>query len=149
MINGTPTASAKHWATALIGKPWRLRAEGPDEFDCWGLVRWIMLNQYGIQMPEVDIDVRDTRPEQWRMLRELVQRSGWFTVEYPAQGDVVLMRCTREPHVGVMVRADGKLGVLHAHGLVVDGVHTGSVKFDVIDSLKRIGYGHFEFWRHE
>ena len=26
------------WINAVVGKPWVDRADGPDAFDCWGLV---------------------------------------------------------------------------------------------------------------
>ena len=27
-----------HWATDYIGKPWVVASDGPEAYDCWGLV---------------------------------------------------------------------------------------------------------------
>ena len=33
-----------------VGKPWVSGGRGPDEFDCWGLVKYVMANEYDINL---------------------------------------------------------------------------------------------------
>lgn len=45
-----------HFACKYIGLPWVAGAQGPDEFDCWGMVRWILKHEYGIDVPAVNVN---------------------------------------------------------------------------------------------
>ena len=45
-----------HWTADYLGKPWRNGADGPDAFDCYGLVRAVYRDRYGIEMPVVSAD---------------------------------------------------------------------------------------------
>lgn len=38
----------------VVGKPWVDRADGPDCFDCWGLVMYSMIHIDGVWPPVVD-----------------------------------------------------------------------------------------------
>ena len=52
VVNGTPgdNSAAASWALTRIGCPYVWGAEGPDAFDCSGLVRWSYL-QIGMSLP--------------------------------------------------------------------------------------------------
>ena len=79
-----------HFACKYIGLPWVAGAQGPDKFDCWGMVRWILKHEYGI--------------DAFRAFNE---------VEKQQDGDVVLLRQSKHPvHAGLWLDADGG-GVLH------------------------------------
>lgn len=41
------------WINAVVGKPWVDRADGPDKFDCWGLVVDSYRRIDGIELPDV------------------------------------------------------------------------------------------------
>lgn len=49
-----------HFACKYIGLPWVAGAQGPDEFDCWGMVRWILYNKNGYEKALAKIDKMDT-----------------------------------------------------------------------------------------
>jgi cell wall-associated NlpC family hydrolase len=36
----------------LVGTPYEERGLGPASFDCWGLVRYVLNNQYGMSLAE-------------------------------------------------------------------------------------------------
>ena len=42
-----------HWTAEYLGKPWRNGAAGPDAFDCYGLVRAVYRDRYGVEY-EID-----------------------------------------------------------------------------------------------
>lgn len=50
-----------HFACKYIGLPWVAGAQGPDEFDCWGMVRWILKHEYGIDVPAVNVNPDNLR----------------------------------------------------------------------------------------
>jgi cell wall-associated NlpC family hydrolase len=139
-MNLTPTVKPSHWSAALVGKPFKAGAEGPDEFDCWGLVMHVQA-MLGRSLPRLAVNVREAPRDQWATIRELVQRSDWHKVERPQDGDVLLMiGANGLPHVGVVIGNR----LLHAEG----DDRTGSVRSDPLDMLGRMGYGHLEAWRH-
>lgn len=144
MINSTPHAILRHWASGLIGKPWVLAAVGPDSFDCWGIVVFVQKEHYGRDVPNLSTVVGS-----WSHIRDLAQRSNWNRVDDQRDGDVMLMTSRVGPHIGVLVEADGQLGLLHAMGYRdPQGRDHGDVVFSPLSSLPSLGYGRFETWRH-
>jgi cell wall-associated NlpC family hydrolase len=117
-----------HWAANLIGKPWVSGAQGPDEFDCWGLVRYCLATHFDTQVPEFVTDVASAaRTLNWRRHNGAAQ-----------EGDVVVMRdSTNDHHVGLIVQ-DAK--VLHA----VEGV---GVICDPLRQFVRPLYHDVTVWR--
>jgi len=126
-----------HWAVPYLGKPWRIGADGPDAYDCWGLVRAILRQRAGIELqPIVESDVRDLI----RAFETHPERKAWVKVERPRELDAVLMSQARHPvHVGIWVDASGGR-VLHAAKPMVAAQ-------DEI-ALKAGGYKVHGFYRH-
>ncbi len=132
-----------HWATDYIGKPWVLGTSGPDTFDCWGLVRAVLADRFGIAVPAVVIPacsglavVREAQ-EQFAHNPELAR---WQPVATPREGDAVLMSAARDPwHVGLWLAVDGG-GVLHC-------LEGAGVIFSKPVALKVAGWGRLSYWR--
>lgn len=144
MINSTPHVMTQHWAAPFIGLPWAQLAEGPREFDCWGIVTYVEQERYKHALPKLGELKGDVA-----QMRVLARHSGWQRVEDKKDGDVMFMASRAGPHVGVIVEADGHLGLLHAMGYRdTAGVDHGSVVFSPLSSLPSLGYGRFETWRH-
>ena len=102
-----------HWAEELIGRPYLAGGQGPDAFDCWGLVRWVMAQRFGRELPAIPLDAADLRAV-LAAFRDHPERQRWQLVSVPVEGDCVLMRQSRHPvHVGVWLDVD-EGGVLHA-----------------------------------
>lgn len=88
-----------------IGKPY-------SEVDCWGLVRLVFRDQFGIDMPHVA--VADESADNVRAIKQAAQVSGWRRVEgTPEQWDIVVMHSTVHVHCGVVV-VNKVRGVLHS-----------------------------------
>jgi hypothetical protein len=142
------TAALKHWATPLIGCPWRAGATGPDGFDCRGLVRHVWRTRRGHDvaalMPEVMHDAQRLLAAAHADGFTLAGRGAAFRGrEY----DIVTMRGIDGPHVGVLIEVDGTLRLLHAVGGIVDGREIGEVVCQPLADAQRLGFGRFEFWR--
>lgn len=125
-----------HWANELIGKPWT-----PD-FDCWEFARQVFRDRYAIDLPEQAAGVL--------ILTGAAHATGLRPIDGGdgQEGDLVLMRTNvGKRHVGVMIEADGKLGVLHNDGHMSDDGPVGSVSFSTLRRLREQGCGAFQFWR--
>lgn len=149
-MNLTPHATATHWSARYVGLPWVPGADGPDAFDCWGLVREVQRTQYGRELPRLVIDVREAPPGQWGELRALVKHSPWRQIDGSwADGDILVMLNARGlPHVGVVVARE-RLCILHATGELDErGFPKGSVCIDPIAELGASGFGHIDAWRY-
>lgn len=121
-----------HWAFPLIGLPWMPGARGPQAFDCLGLTDWCCRLRHGQALPDVDG----------------VHETAWRRVDGPPMADdVVLMQGREGRHIGFMVQADGRLGVLHADGHLTPRGPVGCVVFCSLTDATAGGYHHHEFWR--
>lgn len=127
-----------HWAAAYLGKPWRIGADGPDAFDCWGLVRAVLRTRAGVELqPIVFADVR----ELITAFSAHPEHAAWRRVGEPRELDAVLMSQARHPiHVGLWVDADG--------GRVLHACRPAVVVQDAI-ALKAQGYKIHGFYRHQ
>ena len=139
----TNTNTTLHWAAPLVGVPWSL------ERNCWWLVREFFAQRYGIVMPDVIVaDEVWPRVDNAAAIRLGAMASGWRPVQgEPQADDVVLMQGPAGRHVGVMLQADGRLGVLHNDGCMTERGPRGSVVFQSLAEATDGGYGAFEFWR--
>ncbi len=132
-----------HWANQYVGLPWENGAEGPDAYNCWGLVREVQRRRFGLDLPAVDVDAADLRAIM-REFRDNAEHENWVELGHSDQrqeGDVVLLAHARRPsHVGLWVDADGG-GVLHS-------VEGAGVVFSTLVSLRHNGWGNLKFYRH-
>ena len=105
----------------LIGRPFRDGGRGPEAFDCWGLVRFVEAEHFGVEVPDWSILPAERSLIRARVLAER-QSERWRRIAVPEPGAVaVLGRGLGETHLGVVV--DG--GVLHAtrdSGVVLDSL---------------------------
>lgn len=130
------------WAAPLIGIPWQPGAKGPQSFDCWGLVQYVFLTQFSIVLPDYAGDVLS--------IKDAANSNGWRRVGTISQGnDLIVMRNPQgERHVGMMIPANGRYGVLHADGHLKRGKPVGQVAFSTLHELTECGCSEFEFWRN-
>jgi hypothetical protein len=123
----------------LIGRPWRAGAEGPDAFDCYGLVRHVM-RQRGVELPELAFTgdtLRDVA-----LGETAVNHLTWTRLSGPWPWCLVLMgrKGNFKPlwtHVGVWFEPDMK--VLHAQRC--SGVTASSLA-----ALRLLGYAETAFY---
>lgn len=128
-----------HFANKYIGLPWVAGGQGPDSFDCWGFVRYVLKHEYGYDVPQVNVN-----PECLRDVLVAFRTDLAFTafeeVAVAQDGDVVLMRQAKNPvHAGLWLDIDDG-GVLHC-------VHGTGVVFQSICSLNTSGWFLDSFYR--
>lgn len=107
-----------HWACNYIGAPYRANAAGPDAFDCWGLVRHVFRHVHGVEFPAVAIEPdAPSNPQNVRAILECARASTMKRAEdgaAPADGDIVIARSRTRLHCGLVIKANGRICVLHA-----------------------------------
>ena len=108
-----------------VGLPFVDGGRGPGAVDCWGLVRWVYLQELGIDLPMHG----ETRADDLRGVSRAVD-AGKAVMRLPSSG--------RPGHVGVY---DGQGRVLHAEkasGTILERVSSAMI------AQRIIGY-----WRHQ
>lgn len=99
-----------HEAAQYIGIPYSDDGEGPDSYNCWGLLRHIQQVYFGKSLPSVPIGNADAT---LLIHNECIRQRQYFPVKMPIHGDAVLLRAGLSPHVGTWLDID-EGGVLHA-----------------------------------
>lgn len=95
---------------AVIGKPWTNGGNGPESYDCWGLVRAYYQQVRGTWLPVVDVDATRSLAVAHAFAGH-AELGNWEQVESPKEGCAVLMARGRMPnHVGLWLGG----GVLHS-----------------------------------
>lgn len=138
--------NALHWTFPLIGLPWRRGAQGPDAFDCWGIVRHAVYLQLNQTLPLISIGAADNLPSLAHAARD------WHPAEEPMrEHDIVLMQGPHGRHVGfvVSVISGGKhvLRLLHSNGFMSPSGPKGGVVLQRMSDVACDGYSQFELWR--
>lgn len=130
--------SRKAFLKALIGKPYKLNAKGPEAFDCWHVVKCVRETLFDDVLPDIEVPKDPSLLWLGRVFRDDAERKRWEQTEEIADGNLVLMsRATQAVHIGIWL-AEG--GVLHA--VEVDGV-----VFQDIPVLRASGWGHLRFFK--
>jgi hypothetical protein len=133
------------WLSDYIGKPWREDAEGPDAYDCKGLVRAVQARVWCRPVPAL---LNVGRLTDWVAVRASAARDGWRPVATkPVEGDIVVVRGKEGAHVGTFVTVKRRLQVLHAHSCIKAGVQIGRARLTPLPELLMGGYSRPEVWR--
>ncbi len=129
-----------HWGTEYIGKPWVVASDGPDAYDCWGLVVEIHRRLYGRTLEIIPVEENNLKAL-IRTIDAHPERKRWETVRRPKEGDIALMRQSRHPiHVGVWLDVDGG-GILHC-------IQGAGVVFQNLLSLSSTGWKIDNYYRY-
>lgn len=118
-----------------VGLPYRAGADGPDEYDCRGLVRHVLRDHFGRDVPALPVG-----GDLSALWAASVASGQWETIDSPRPGDAVVMRGGDDPHVGVYLEP-GRSGVLHAYEAA------GSVVWTPMDRLRFMGFSRLSFVR--
>lgn len=99
------------WAGRYIGLPFRCHGRDRTGLDCWGLVRLVMAEQFGVALPSLATEYHRATDgvEVGRLVLREIPR--WDAVEEGEEeaGDVIVLRLRGRPmHVG-LVLGDGHM----------------------------------------
>jgi len=111
------------WVGHYIGLPFKGHGRDRKGVDCWGLVRLVMAEQFGISLPSYATQYESTaREDQLAPLIE-EERKWWIPLEAGEErlGDVVVLRMRGQPiHVGLVIEAGRMLHAEAGIGSVLD-----------------------------
>lgn len=128
-----------HWSAIYIGLKYEIGARGPDKVDCWGLLRLIYSDIYGIQLPEYPGITVASALAQCKTFLEA--KDDWILVDDPFDGAAVAMSQKEIiHHVGVYASADG--------GKIIHCWKGHNVIADTLRGLKLKGFKRILFYRH-
>ena len=85
-----------HWAMDYIGKPWVVASDGPEAYDCWGLIVAIHKRLYGRALEIIPVEENNLR-QLIKTINASPERANWDVVHNPIEGDIALMRQSRHP----------------------------------------------------
>lgn len=132
---------AAGWASDYIGLPWLPHGRGRDGVDCWGLVRLVYAERFGLQLPTYAgqyAGVED-REDLARLVRGEVSRWQPVAAGHERTGDLAVLRVLgHDCHTGVVTEPGW---VLH----IMEGIDTCRSRYAV---LQRFGVHIADFWRH-
>lgn len=86
------------WVGKWIGLPFADKGRGPDAFDCWGLVRAVLADQFGVTLPDYADAYTDAHDHaSVAAAVEAGLRDGWQTVDKPQCGDLIVIKIAGRP----------------------------------------------------
>lgn len=98
---------APPWTDAYIGLPFKEHGRDRSGLDCWGLVRLVLAERFGLELPSFGEAYRGLRDREAIAAAVEAERPTWapVVVGHETAGDVPLFRMRGAPlHVGVVVR---------------------------------------------
>jgi cell wall-associated NlpC family hydrolase len=118
------------WSDKYIGAPFSPQGDGPDSFDCWGLIRFVFKEQFGIVLSRSGYDYDDEDQCQSLVTHHAHE---FVKVDGPVEGALVLwhFKGTR-PHVGVCVNGREMLHMTKDNGAVVVRLGTSKVRNGIL-----------------
>ena len=120
---------------SLIGLPYVDRANGPSEFDCWGLFRYVQKNLFSRDLETIISDTMNIREIAY-LFKNHEERKKWRVCEKPTHGGAVEMSHSRHPHhIGIWLDIDG--------GAILHCQPSAGVSFDPVLALKAGGWRRF------
>lgn len=129
-----------HWAEDYLGAPWSAGRDGPEAYDCYGLVRAVYRARLGVELPLLEVDAAQAAAC-LHAARDYGY-GGWEAVTHPRELDVLTMGFARRPHhVGVYVE--------QAQGRVLHAVEGGGVLLQPLDTLVHHGWRVLSIYRRQ
>ncbi len=124
----------------LIGRPYRLGAQGPAEFDCWSLTRHVQSALFGRDLAVVEVpEGADIALVRWMMAAH-AERRRWSEIAVPEDGCIVTTtQGVERTHTGTWLDLD--------RGAVLHTLPECGASFDHLTDLQGAGWGRFRFWR--
>lgn len=86
-----------HWSEGYVGVPFIPHGRTMKGTDCWGLVRIVLMEQFGTFLPSFDKSYHELTPENnFKAITEAKMELPISPTSDPQEGDIVLMK-----HLGV------------------------------------------------
>ncbi len=119
-----------NWWNNYLGLPYQPQGRTREGLDCWGLVRMVYEQEFGIDLPSFTEAYSEA--DLAKFLRA-VQQEGWVQADLPRSGDVVLCRVVgSESHVGVVTYPGFFLHVREGQDSVIERMDSGAWKSRIV-----------------
>lgn len=123
---------------SLIGTPYRLGAQGPEELDCYSCARMVQSRLFGRAMPDFAMPGEAGRLAIAAAISVHPERNRWQEIAVPVDGALVTMaRNQCGYHIGTWIEEDG--------GMIVHAIEECGVVADTISTLEAVGWRKFRF----
>jgi cell wall-associated NlpC family hydrolase len=100
--------------------------ERDDGVDCWGLIRLMLSEQRGIELPSYDlhgVDIRNHSGSMIPLIAIEAAEQGWQLVEPPfKRWDLVFFRIGTELHIGLMLDGTHFIGAMPKVGVAIQSL---------------------------
>jgi cell wall-associated NlpC family hydrolase len=108
-----------------VGIPFVDHGRSESGCDCWGLVRLIYKNEFGIDLDDLGPLYESTTDNNGMTSLYVAQLPSWTKVEAPQAGDVALLRLRGLPvHVGIVISENQMVHVESGTDCVVERFDT-------------------------
>lgn len=121
------------WLSKYIGLPYLEGGRGHNGVDCYGLIRLIYAEKFGIILPEYSDIAWLEGCDSHKLSTEINDcKSDWQEVDQPVLGDVIILRMMGMPiHIGLVVDKGIMIHSARGHNSAIE-------RFDNIKWQKRI-----------
>lgn len=95
------------WVAPYIGLPYEEKGRSRAGADCWGGVRMVLAEVFGVALPDyADAYTRTTDADSVALAVTAGLADGWQRVEQPSEGCLLILRIAGRPwHCALMVNA--------------------------------------------
>lgn len=110
------------WVAKYIGLEFESHGRGPT-YDCWGLVRKVMADEFCIQLQDFGDRYKDSNDKQSisSVIHEEQLGSEWEKVTVPVAGDIVIFNIAGTPqHCGMVVAFGEMLHIRSGTGSCIE-----------------------------
>lgn len=101
-----PRQALPAWIAGYVGIPFADLGRAHDGADCWGIVRLVAVERFGLRLPAWDGRYPGCEPRHMRKMEGHVKRvlPAFERVQAPVSSDIVLVKVGGLPvHVGIVV----------------------------------------------
>lgn len=117
------------WYNEYVGRPWKEGGRDSDGYDCWGLVRQVLLDQTGYELPRLDGVAYRSGGDRRGLLKAIAEYTkepfGWEKLTNDQKADiynVVWLRNGGPIHFGVMIDSKRFLHVEEGCDSVIESI---------------------------
>ena len=103
------------WCAKYVGLPYCDKGRSREGFDCWGLVRHVLADEFGIHGLPDYVNEYSSASDRESVTKIVCsgKADGWKQVAVPNPGSVVILQIAGHPwHCGVVVNAEWMLHTL-------------------------------------
>jgi len=109
------------WASKYVGIPFVDHGRGADGCDCWGLVRLVLAEEYGVAVPSYSDTYTDANKASAARAVSTLRDLDFISLPYPESGAIVVLRVAGLPwHAGIMVNSHEFLHVMRGIEAVLE-----------------------------